>query len=86
LRRLVYGADRNQILEENAEHREVPRRVGGGAMTLVEFFTGSGVIAWGVVAWMTWRAIRVALERLRSFQRRLSWALSGWARPRMRYY
>ena len=54
-------------------------------MTLVEFFTGSGVVAWCVIAWMTWRAMRVGLERLRSLQRRLSWALWGWAQAR-RYY
>jgi hypothetical protein len=51
-------------------------------MTPVEFFAGSGVVAWGVLAVIAWRATRAAFDRARHFRRRLAWALWGWSRYR----
>lgn len=45
-----------------------------------DFFMLSGVLAW---CWIVWRFIR----GLQGIRRRMSWAMSGWKRPRpiMRY-
>jgi hypothetical protein len=47
-------------------------------MSPVEFLAGSGLIAWG---WLAWRAFQLA----RGLPSRLSWAMWGHRKPRQRY-
>lgn len=44
-------------------------------MSPVEFFTASGVIAWGFLLVTAVRRLRGIVERVRSLRRRLAWAL-----------